>query len=102
MEDVPENDKEQEPSQVFGKCVKCNFVNSSGVFVCSVCGYTFDPEPKSREQNDDVIEELDDDQETTEENLSEIIRCPQCNEINMYNRGTCWHCGLQFEIGEIA
>jgi hypothetical protein len=32
--------------------------------------------------------------------MSEIIRCPQCNEINVYSRGSCWQYGLVFEIEE--
>jgi rubredoxin len=67
------------------------------MFVCSVCGYAFDPEVKRRK-----ADEVEDDEEEAQDNMSEIIRCPQCNEINMYSRGSCWQCGLQFEIGEIA
>lgn len=94
-----EDDEEigQEPAPV-GRCVKCNFINSSGLFVCSVCGYTFEPE--SRRRNAKV--EDDEDKPDAEDNLSEIIRCPQCNEINMYSRGSCWQCGLRFEIDEAA
>lgn len=89
----------QEPSPV-GRCVRCNFVNSSGMFVCSVCGYTFDPGVKRKKA--DIEDDESDEEQDVEDNLSEIIRCPQCNEINMYSRGSCWQCGLQFEVGEVA
>lgn len=97
VEQEEEQEIGQEGSHVFGKCVKCNFVNSSGIFVCSVCGYAFDPEVKRRK-----VDDVEEDEEEVQDNMSEIIRCPQCNEINTYSRGSCWHCGLQFEIGEIA
>lgn len=91
----------QETSPAFGKCVKCNFVNSSGMFVCSVCGYAFDPDAKRRKAGRyDTSMEYD--KEDAGDNLSEIIRCPQCNEINMYSRGSCWQCGLIFEIDGAA
>lgn len=118
--------EQQEPSSVFGKCVKCNFVDSSGVFICSVCGYIFDPRGKNErktdryddglsfdpeafrkakqchDSNDDIsFEEPDiEENENVQDNLSEIIRCPQCNEINRYSSGSCWQCGLVFEIDE--
>ncbi|AFU60192.1 putative chaperone protein DnaJ [Candidatus Nitrososphaera gargensis Ga9.2] len=82
----------------FGKCVRCNFVNNSGVFVCSTCGNVFDPHAKHEDkERDEEYEE-----KTTEDVLSEIIRCPQCNEVNTYSRGSCWQCGLVFGIDEIA
>lgn len=93
-----EEDIGQEPCPA-GRCVKCNFVNSSGMFVCSVCGYAFDPEAKGRKAD---IEEDHEEHHNAQDNLSEIIRCPQCNEINMYSRGSCWQCGLQFEVDEAA
>jgi curved DNA-binding protein CbpA len=94
VEDDEEIGQDQVPAA--GRCFKCNFVNSSGLFVCSVCGYTFKPESR---QSANIEDEEEPD---AEENLSEIIRCPQCNEINMYSRGSCWQCGLQFEIDEAA
>lgn len=116
VQDVPakqydeekEEMEQQEPSSVFGKCVRCNFVDSSGVFVCSVCGYVFDPEGRSRSKADQYdddensFKERDIENETAQDNLSEIIRCPQCNEINRYSRGSCWQCGLQFETEAIT
>lgn len=128
VEEEEDEELEQEASRIFGKCVSCNFVNSSGVFVCTVCGHIFVPEGKATkkaEQHDDEIafdpevirkakeyhdndddisiEEIEiEEHETAQENLSEIIRCPQCNEINKYSRGSCWQCGLQFEIDEVA
>lgn len=80
-----------------GKCARCNFVNNSGMFVCSVCGYVFDPHAGSKKSS---FDELDDPEE--EDALAEIIRCPRCNEINKYSSGGCWQCGLDFEIEEIA
>ncbi len=88
----------RQPEKKFGKCVKCNFVNNSGVFLCSTCGNVFDPHAKHDSKEHDEEHE----EETTEDILSEIIRCPQCNEINMYSRGSCWQCGLVFEMDEIA
>lgn len=93
-------DEEEEPPRIFGKCAKCNFVNNSGMFVCSVCGTVFDPRSKgkkSRKESD--FDELDDPEEDA---LSEIIRCPRCNEINKFSSGSCWQCDLQFEIEELA
>ena len=95
---------EMEATQ-FGKCTKCNFVNNSGMFVCSVCGYVFDPDVRGRnkkthysDNNDEVsFEELD---ESEEDTLSEIIRCPRCNEINLFSSGSCWQCDLLFEVEE--
>ena len=127
-EEEEDEEIEQEARPVSGKCASCNFVNSSGVFVCTVCGHVFDPEAKAgkkAEQDDDEvtfdaevirkakeyhdnydeigIEEVETgEQEAAEENLSEIIRCPQCNEINKYSRGSCWQCGLVFETEEVA
>lgn len=100
----------QKSAKGFGKCVKCNFVNSSGMFVCSVCGYTFDPrgnKNKRAEQhydNDDEIsyKDIDNGEEDEEDNMSAIIRCPQCNEVNLYSRGSCWQCGIDFKIYENA
>lgn len=108
-----EEDEEigQKTTKVFGKCAKCNFVNSSGMFVCSVCGYTFNPEAKNGKKVNQYYGNIDDisyegldnkEQNVEEDAMSEIIRCPQCNEINMYSRGSCWQCGLNFEIDEIA
>ncbi len=91
-----------------GRCVQCNFVNNSGTFVCLTCGYVFAPQSNSyekKEQQDEDIryEEPDDNgQEMAGDDLSEIIRCPQCNEINVFSRGSCWHCGLHFERDEVA
>ena len=45
-------------------------------------------------------EELDD--QDAEEVLSENIRCPRCKEANRYSRGSCWQCGLVFEVEEVA
>lgn len=93
---------QDEPS-MFGRCVKCNFVNSSGIFVCSVCGYAFDLRDKNgrkAERYDNYDEITAEDFEEVQDNMSEIIRCPQCNEINMYSRGSCWQCGLDFVIEE--
>jgi DnaJ-class molecular chaperone len=93
---------QESPERSPGRCAECNFVNDSGMFVCSVCGYVFDPEPKNKRRNDyydsdEIIghEELRD---LEDDALSEIIRCPQCNEINRYGHGSCWQCGLDFEI----
>jgi len=104
-EDVEDEDGkmgQESPEWSPGRCAKCNFVNDSGMFVCSVCGYVFDPEPKNKKtsdyyDSDEIIghEELRD---LEDEALSEIIRCPQCNEINRYGHGSCWQCGLDFEI----
>lgn len=105
FEDESEIGYEPSAARRTSKCVKCDFVNNSGVFVCSTCGYVFDPQVRhDREgpRRNDRNEELDDDQDTAEDNLSDIIRCPQCDEINMYSRGSCWHCGLDFEVDEIA
>jgi curved DNA-binding protein CbpA len=88
----------QEPSENFGKCARCNFVNNSGVFVCSMCGRTFDP----RTKQDRRVHDEESEEESIQDVLSEIIRCPKCNEINIYNRGSCWQCGLHFEVHEIA
>jgi curved DNA-binding protein CbpA len=88
----------QEPSQTFGKCARCNFVDNSGVFICSTCGHVFDPHAKQERKVD--YEEPEED--STKDALSEIIRCPQCNEVNMFGRGSCWQCGLHFEVDEIA
>jgi len=91
-----------------GRCVQCNFVNNSGTFVCLTCGYIFEPKANSYEEkehrDDDIHHEEPDDsrQEVAGDDLAEIIRCPQCNEINLYSRGSCWHCRLHFEIDEIA
>ena len=92
-----------------GRCVQCNFVNNSGTFVCLTCGYIFEPkanmyEQKEQLEDDDIHYEEPEDrgQEVTGDDLSEIIRCPLCNEINLYSRGSCWHCGLHFEIDELA
>lgn len=94
---------QEEPSPL-GKCVRCNFDNSSGLFVCSVCGYTFDPRGKNRKNADGYYDDNDDDITSKDiespDNMSEIIRCPQCNKINMYSRGSCWQCGLEFEMDE--
>jgi DnaJ-class molecular chaperone len=100
----------QKSTKGFGKCVKCNFVNSSGMFVCSVCGYRFDPihkNDKRAEQyydnDDDInIEDIDNGEEDKQDSMSEIIRCPQCNEVNLYSRGSCWQCGIDFKIYENA
>lgn len=90
---------EEEPSRIFGKCIRCNFVNNSGMFVCSVCGTVFDPRSKGKkDRKDSDFDELDDPEE--EDALAEIIRCPRCNEINKFSSGSCWQCGLQFEIEE--
>jgi DnaJ-class molecular chaperone len=103
MYEVDEEEIGQEEPPV-GRCAKCNFVNSSGLFVCSVCGNVFEPEGKKRKvdrhENDEEI--TSDDIEEVQENMSEIIRCPQCNEINVFSRGSCWQCGLAFEIEELA
>ena len=93
-----EDELGNEPSHNIGRCVTCNFVNNSGVFICSKCGYIFDPE----EIREDKTRNKDEEEETTDEILSEIICCPQCNEINTYSRGTCWQCGLIFEMDEAA
>ena len=90
-----------------GRCVQCNFVNNSGTFVCLTCGYVFAPQSNSyekKEEQEDIQYEAsyDNFQETAGEDLSEIIRCPQCNEINRYSRGSCWHCSLHFDVEEIA
>lgn len=98
MHDQEDDEIGQEPSQAFGKCVKCNFVNNSGVFVCSTCGYVFDPDAKYKASRRD--DEETDDQDSAKDVMSEIIRCPQCNEINVYSRGSCWQCGLEFEIDQ--
>jgi curved DNA-binding protein CbpA len=92
-EEIGQEDQQWSP----GKCVRCNFVNNSGMFVCSVCGYVFDPHAASKKGS---FDELDDPEE--EDALAEIIRCPRCNEINKYSSGSCWQCGLDFEIEEIA
>ena len=94
-----EEDEEigQDETQQWGKCVRCNFVNNSGMFVCSVCGYVFDPHAGRKMSS---FDELDDPEE--EDTLAEIIRCPRCNEINKYSSGSCWQCGLDFEIEEAA
>jgi curved DNA-binding protein CbpA len=84
--------------ETFGKCAKCNFVNNSGMFVCSTCGYVFDPDANHGRK----VHDEQPDEESTEDSLSEIIRCPRCNEISMYSRGLCWQCGLHFEVDEIA
>ena len=84
-------------SHVFGRCIKCNFVNNSGVFICSTCGHVFDPDLNKDRGYDGLDGGLD-----TGEVLSEIIRCPRCNEINRYGRGSCWQCGLEFEMEEIV
>ena len=99
-EEVQVEDYEEigQESHVFGRCVKCNFVNNSGVFICSTCGYVFDPEARHGKGRD--YEELDD--QDAGEVLSEIIRCPRCNEVNRYSRGSCWQCGLVFEVEEVA
>ncbi len=106
-----EEDEEigQESSEVWmpGKCVKCNFVNNSGVFICSVCGYVFDPDARSKKKENnyhdkDLFEKQNVEDQTSEDTLSEIIRCPQCNEINRYSSGSCWQCGLDFEIEEMV
>ncbi|HEV8405466.1 MAG TPA: DnaJ domain-containing protein [Nitrososphaera sp.] len=99
-------------SMSHGRCVQCNFVNNSGTFVCSTCGYIFEPKANSYEQKEQQDDDIHDDihyeetggsgQEVTGDDLSEIIRCPHCNEINVYSRGSCWHCGLHFEIDEFA
>jgi DnaJ-class molecular chaperone len=97
-EDDEIGQEEPSPGWSPGKCVKCNFVNNSGVFVCSTCGHVFDPHAKAREEEDFELDE-----QASEETLSEIIRCPRCNEINKYSGGSsCWQCGLQFEIDELA
>jgi len=88
---------------IMGRCAKCNFVNSSGIFVCSVCGNVFEPEGKKKKKIDyENVDEITFDDVEVQENMSEIIRCPQCNEINMYSRGSCWHCGLVFETEAIT
>src|SRR5687768_16107439 len=46
--DYQEEEEIGQESHELGRCVKCNFVNNSGVFVCSTCGYVFDPEAKYR------------------------------------------------------
>ena len=91
-----------------GRCLQCNFVNNSGTFVCLTCGYIFEPQvnyygkkDEEKEENGSFEEPMISQEETSEE-ISEIIRCPQCNEINVYSRGSCWHCGLHFEIDETA
>jgi curved DNA-binding protein CbpA len=89
-----------------GRCVQCNFINNSGTFVCLTCGYIFRPQANLYEktQKDDVSYEEPDGNanQILGDDLSEIIRCPQCNEINVFSRGWCWHCGLHFEIDEAA
>ena len=91
-----------------GRCIQCNFVNNSGIFVCSICGYIFAPQSnsyeKQEEQDESIQYDLPDNngQEIGGEELSEIIRCPRCNEINRYSRGSCWHCRLYFDVEEIA
>lgn len=91
---------EEESSQEFGRCTKCKFVNNSGMFICSVCGSVFDPKAKNKKRHDDASsEELTDPGEG--DVLTGIIRCPRCNEINRFNSGSCWQCGLFFEIEEM-
>jgi DnaJ-class molecular chaperone len=121
VEQHSEEEMEQEkPSSVFGRCIRCNFVDNSGVFVCSVCGNVFDPMGKSARktdydsfdsefrkatqyyENNDVSFGEPETDESMQDSLSEIIRCPQCNEINKYSSGSCWQCGLQFETDEAA
>ncbi|MEW6604892.1 MAG: J domain-containing protein [Thermoproteota archaeon] len=100
-EDEEISEEEQEPTRVFGKCVRCNFVSNSGMFVCSVCGSVFDPHSKRKKHREEAdLHELLDEEE--EDALSEIIRCPRCNEINKFSSGLCWQCDLHFEIEELA
>lgn len=100
-EDQEIGEEEGEPARVFGKCVRCNFVNNSGMFVCSVCGSVFDPHSKTKKHLEEAdFHELSDEEE--EDALSEIIRCPRCNEINRFSSGSCWQCNLQFEIEELV
>lgn len=105
-ERAEEMEEQEETPPIFGKCLRCSFVDCSGIFICSVCGYVFDPEGKRRktdQYNSDTdfgYEESHENRQVSEDNLSEIIRCPQCNEINRYSSGSCWQCGLIFEIDE--
>jgi curved DNA-binding protein CbpA len=91
-----------------GRCLQCNFVNNSGTFVCLTCGYVFEPQvnyyqKKEEKWDEGSFEEPEMiNQEAPSDEIAEIIRCPQCNEINVYSRGSCWHCGLYFEIDEVA
>jgi curved DNA-binding protein CbpA len=98
VEQHEEEEESGQEAQVFGRCIKCNFVNNSGVFVCSSCGYVYEPETKDRK---DDYEEIDEEHDAGDA-VSEIIRCPRCNEINTYSRGSCWQCGLAFEMEEAA
>jgi curved DNA-binding protein CbpA len=62
VEYVVEEEEEighEEPVPV-ERCVKCNFVNSSGIFVCSVCGNEFQSEGRKRK-----AEQVEDDDEIT-------------------------------------
>jgi DnaJ-class molecular chaperone len=105
QQDMMDEEGGQEPhAWMPGRCIKCNYVSNSGMFVCSVCGNVFDPGTKNKKKNkhSDTVsyDELDDPE--SEDTLSEIIRCPQCNEINRYSSGSCWQCRLNFEIEETA
>ena len=90
-----------------GRCVQCNFVNNAGIFVCLKCGYVFAPQSNSYEKKEERDESVQYDEIDYSglgiggEDLSEIIRCPRCNEINRYSRGSCWHCGLNFGVEEV-
>lgn len=121
QEQEVDDDKEERRAsqQHFGKCIECSFVNDSGMFICTVCGNVFDPsgngsgkKKSSRANLYDYIEDAFDlgyeevsagHVKEEEDAVSEIIRCPRCNEINKYSNGSlCWQCGLQFDIEEFA
>ena len=110
-----EEELEQEMQErPWDKCARCNFVNNSGMFICSVCGYVYKPEAKSETENEysdnedeisykDIanylassdVKEIKEDED--DDAVSEIIRCPRCDEINRYSSGYCWQCNLEFE-----
>lgn len=110
VEDEEEELEQEMQERPWGKCARCNFVNNSGMFICSFCGYVYKPETRSETEieysdNKDEISYKDiandfannEAKEHEDDAVSEIIRCPRCDEINRYSSGYCWQCNLEFE-----